>query len=76
MVKFIFIFKMIEINCVKLHIFYIILLDFKKKENITFYSVVICVFWWINFSSNSNIFHSISQCSSTVRHKVLIFAIL
>lgn len=49
--KFIFIFKMIEINCVKLHIFYIILLDFKKKENITFYSVVICVFWWINFSS-------------------------
>lgn len=49
--KFIFIFKMIEINCVKLHIFYIILLDLKKKENITFYSVVICVFWWINFSS-------------------------
>lgn len=34
MVKFIFIFKMIEINCVRLYIFYIILLDFKKKENI------------------------------------------
>lgn len=47
MVKFIFIFKMNVINCVRLHI----LLDIKKKENITFYSVVICVFWWINFSS-------------------------
>lgn len=52
MVKFIFIFKMIEINCVKLYIFYIILLDFKKKKIILFfYFVVICVFWWINFSS-------------------------
>lgn len=49
--KFIFIFKMIEINCVRLYIFYIILLDLKKKENIIFYFVVICVFWWINFSS-------------------------
>lgn len=34
--KFIFIFKMIEINCVKLYIFYIILLDFKKKKILIF----------------------------------------
>lgn len=34
--KFIFIFKMIEINCVKLHIFYKILLDFKKKKILLF----------------------------------------
>lgn len=44
MVKFIFIFKMIEINCVKLYIFYIILLDFKKKK-ILFFILLLFVFF-------------------------------
>lgn len=44
MVKFIFIFKMIEINCVKLYIFYIILLDFKKKK-ILFFIFLLFVFF-------------------------------
>lgn len=44
--KFIFIFKMIEINCVKLYvyIFYIILLDFKKKK-ILFFILLLFVFF-------------------------------
>lgn len=41
---FIFIFKMIEINCVKLYIFYIILLDFKKKK-ILFFILLLFVFF-------------------------------
>lgn len=44
MVKFIFIFKMIEINCVKLYIFYIILLDLKKKKILFFILLLFVLF--------------------------------
>lgn len=45
MVKFIFIFKMIEINCVRLHIFYIILLDFKKRKYYLIFTLLSFVFF-------------------------------